>query len=193
MPCKFLLHFSCKEIETQEGQAHYMSLCKAQFSSVLSYVRLFATPWTAAFQASLSITSSQSLLKLMSIVSVMPSNHLNLCRPLLLLPSIFPSIRVFFNESFRHIRWPKHWSFSFSISPPNEYSILIFFRIDWFVQSWEGPDHPTWSSAHAPCSIHQLAGLCLSHSIYHTYRHLLSGLLAILVLSTCCLLDVLWW
>ena len=131
--------------------------------------------------------------QLMSIVSVMPSNHLNHCRPLLLPPSIFPSIRVFFNESVRHIRWPKHWSFSFSISPPNEYSILIFFRIDWFVQSWEDPDHPTWSSAHAPCSIHQLAGLCLSHSIYHTYRHLLSGLLAILVLSTCCLLDVLWW
>ena len=103
------------------------------FSSVqsLSRVRLFATPWTAAHQASLSITNSQSLLKLMSIESVMPSNHLILCRPLHLLPSIFPSIRVFSNESAIRIRWPKYWSFSFSISPSNEYSVLISFRIDW--------------------------------------------------------------
>ena len=93
----------------------------------------FATPWTAARQASLYITNSWSLLKLMSIESVMPSNHLILCRPLLLLPSIFPSIRVFSNESALHIRWPKYWSFSFSISPSNEYSGLIYFRIDWFV------------------------------------------------------------
>jgi len=91
----------------------------------------FATPWTAAHQASLSIPNSRSLLKLMSIKSVMPSNHLILCRPLLLLPSIFPSIRVFSNESVLHIRWPKHWSFSFSISSSNEYSGLISFRIDW--------------------------------------------------------------
>ena len=89
-----------------------------------------ATPWTAAFQASLSITSSQTLLKLMSIESVMPSNHLILCRPLLLPPSIVPSIRVFSNESV-HIRWPKYWSFSFSISPSNEYSGLISFRMNW--------------------------------------------------------------
>ena len=104
------------------------------FSSVqlLSSVRLFATPWTAACQASLSITSSQSLLKLMSIESVMPSNHLILCHPLLLPPSIFPSIRVFSNESVLRIRWPKHWSFSFNISPSNEYSGLISFRMDWF-------------------------------------------------------------
>ena len=97
-----------------------------QFSSVqsLSCVQLFATPWTAADQASLSITSSQSLLKFMSNESVMPSNHLILCCPLLLLPSIFPSIRVF-------IRWPKYWSFSFSISPSNKYSGLISFRMDW--------------------------------------------------------------
>ena len=88
-------------------------------------------PWTAAHQASLSITSSRSLLKLMSIESVMPSNHLILCHPLPLLPSIFPSIRVFSNESVVHIRWPKYWSFSFSISPSNEYSGLISFRIDW--------------------------------------------------------------
>ena len=105
----------------------------SQFSSVqlLSHVRLFATPWTAARQASLSITNSQSLLKLMSIESVMPSNHLILCHPLLLLPSIFPSIRVFSNESAFRIRWPKYWSFSFNISPSNEYSGLISFRMDW--------------------------------------------------------------
>ena len=104
-----------------------------QFSSVqsLSCVQLFATPWTAAHQASLFITNSWSLLKLMSIKLVMPSNHLILCRPLLLLPSIFPSIRVFSSETVLHIRRPKYWSFSFSISPSNEYSGLIFFRIDW--------------------------------------------------------------
>ena len=91
----------------------------------LSRVRLFVTPWTAARQASLSIANSRSLLKLMSIKSVMPSNHLILCCPLLLLPSIFPSFRVFSNESVLHIRWPKYWSFSFSISPSSEYSGLI--------------------------------------------------------------------
>ena len=90
-----------------------------------------ATPWTAACQASLSITNSQSLLKLMSIELAMPPNHLILCHPLLLLPSICPSIRVFSNESVLHIRWPKYWSFSFSIRPSNEYSGLIFFRMDW--------------------------------------------------------------
>ena len=89
------------------------------------------TPWTAACQASLSITDSWSLLKLVSIKSVMPSNHLIFCHPLLLLPSIFPSIRVFSKESLLHIRWPKYCSFSFSISPSNEYSGLISFRIDW--------------------------------------------------------------
>ena len=102
------------------------------FSQSLSRVRLFATPWTTALQASLSITNSQSLLKLMSIGPVMPSNHLILCCPLLLPPSIFPSIRVFSNESVLPIRWPKYWSFSFSISPFNEYSGLISFRINWF-------------------------------------------------------------
>ena len=97
----------------------------------LSRVQLFATPWTAACQVSLSITNSQSLLKLMFIESVMPSKHLILCCPLFLLPSIFPSIRVFSNESVLCIRWPKHWRFSFSISPSNEHSELISFRIDW--------------------------------------------------------------
>ena len=102
------------------------------FNSVqsLSHVRLFATPWTEVCQASLSITNTQSLLKLMSIVPVMQSNYLILCRPLLL-PSIFPSIRIFSNESVLRIRWPKYWSFSFNISPSNEYSGLIYFRMDW--------------------------------------------------------------
>ena len=106
-----------------------------QISSVqsLSCVQLFVTPWTATHWASLSITSSWSLLKLISIKSVMPSNHFILCRPLLFLPSIFSSIRVFSNESvLQHIRWPKYWSFNYSISPSNEYSGLIYFRIDWF-------------------------------------------------------------
>ena len=104
------------------------------FSSVqmLSSVQLFATPWTAAHQASLSITNTQRLCKLMSIESVMPFNHLILYCPLLLLPLIFPSIRVVSNKSVLHNRWPKYWSFSFSNSPSNEYSELISFRIDWF-------------------------------------------------------------
>ena len=97
----------------------------------LNHVRLFAIPWTAACQASLSITNSRSLLKLMSIESVMLSNHPILCYPLLLLPSIFPRIRVFSNESALRIRWPKYWSFSFSISPSNEHPGLISFRMDW--------------------------------------------------------------
>ena len=98
---------------------------------LLSYVPLFATPWTTAQQASLSVTVFQSLLKLIYIEVMMPSNHLILCHPLLLLPSIFPSIRLFSNDLTLHIRWPKYWSFSFSISPSNEYSGLISFRIDW--------------------------------------------------------------
>ena len=104
-----------------------------QFSLVqsLSRVRLFATPWIIACQASLSITNSWNLLKFMSIESVMPSNHLILCHPLLLLPLIFPSIRVFSNESVLWIRWPKFWSFSFSISPSNEHPGLTSFRMDW--------------------------------------------------------------
>ena len=104
-----------------------------QFSSVqsLSHIWLFVTPWTAAHQASLSSTISRSLLKLMSIKSVMPSSHLILCRPFLLLPSIFPSIRVFSNESVLPIRWLKYWSFSFSISPSKKYSGMTSFRIDW--------------------------------------------------------------
>ena len=102
-----------------------------QFSSVTQSCSTLCDPWTAACQASLSITNSQRLLKLISIQLVMASNYLILCRPLLLLPSIFPSIRVFSNESVLHFRWLKYWSFSFSISPSNEYSGLISFRIDW--------------------------------------------------------------
>ena len=102
-----------------------------QFSSVHSHKRLFVTPWTAACQDSMSITTSQSWLKLMSIELLMPSNHLILCRLLLLLPSAFPSIRVFSNDSVLGIRWPKYWSFSFSISPSNEYSGLISFTMEW--------------------------------------------------------------
>ena len=105
-------------------------LCLVQFKS-LSRVRLFATPGAAARKAFLFITNSQSSLKLTSIESVMPSNHLILCHPLLLLPSTFPSIRVFSNDSALCIRWPKYWSFSFSISPSNEYSELISFKMDW--------------------------------------------------------------
>ena len=105
----------------------------SQFSSVqlLSHIRLFATPWTAARQVSLSVTNPQSLPKLMSIESVMASNHLILCHPLLLLPSICPRIRVFSNESVLCIRWPKYWHFSFNISPSNEHSGLISFRMNW--------------------------------------------------------------
>ena len=106
--------------------------CVLSSFQLLSRVQLIVKPWTAARQASLSVTNSQSLLKLLSIKSVMPSNHLILCCPLLFLPSIFPSIRIFSNESVLPIRCPKYWSFSFSISPSNEYSGLISFRIDWF-------------------------------------------------------------
>ena len=118
----YLLPHICQNGCHQERRKHIQ---------LLSHVRLFATPWTAARQASLSITNSQNLLKLMSIKSLMPSNHLILCHPLLLPSSIFPSIRVFSNESVFQIRWPKYWSFSFSISPSNEYSGLISFRMDW--------------------------------------------------------------
>ena len=114
-------------------QDSYVSaLIPEQLYLEFSHVRLFVAPWTAARQASLTFAISQSLLKLMSIESVIPSNCLVLCRPLLLLPSIFPSIRVFYNESVLRIRWPKYWSFSFSISPSSEYSGLISFRMDWF-------------------------------------------------------------
>ena len=124
------LQYSC--LENPYGQRSLVGYSPVQFSSVqsLSHVQLFATPWTAEHQASLSITNTWSLPKLVSIKSVMPSSHLILCHPLLLLPSIFPSIRVFSNESVLCIRWPKYWSFSFSISPFYEFSGLISFRTD---------------------------------------------------------------
>ena len=112
-------------------KVNFNDITSNQSVQLFSCVRLFATPWTAACQASLSITNSQSLLKLMSIESVIPSIHIILCCPLLLLPSIFPSIRVFSSESVPCIKWPKYWSFSFSVSPSNEYSGLISFRMDW--------------------------------------------------------------
>ena len=126
----------------------------------LSCVGLFVIPWTTAYQAFLSITNSQSLTKLMSIESVIPSSHLILCLPLLFLPSIFPSIRVFSNESVLHSRWPKYWSFSFSISSSNEYSGLISFKIHWFdllsvqetLKNWKhqffGTQPSLWSNSH---------------------------------------------
>ena len=119
--------------ETVKISENEFSFFKGKVSSVqsLSHVWLFVISWSAARQASLSFTNSWSLLKLMSIESVMPSNHLILCHPLLLQPSIFPSIRVFSNESALCIRWPEYWSFSFNISPSNEYSGLISFRMDW--------------------------------------------------------------
>ena len=121
--------------QTADGHIRYWKVkpVVTQFSSVysLSHVRLFATPWITAHQASLSITKSRSLLKLMSIESVMPSSHLIICHPLLLLPPILPSIRVFSSESTLHMRWPKYWSFSFSVSPSNEHPGQISLRMGW--------------------------------------------------------------
>ena len=130
-----LLHEGTFQVIKDKESLPFTVLTESRHSVVvfqsLSRVRLFATPWTAAHQASLSFTVSQSLLKLLSSESVMPSNHLILCRPLLLPPSVFPSIRIFSNELVFHITWPKYWSFSFSISPCNGYSGLISFRVDW--------------------------------------------------------------
>ena len=126
-PSSFLFPVLLQHIEKDSKDSASNSV------QLLSHVRLFTTPWTAAHQASLSITNSQSLLKLICIESVMSSNQLILCHPLLLLSSIFPSIRVFFKESVLYIRWPKYWNFSFSISHSKEYSGLISFSIDWFV------------------------------------------------------------
>ena len=125
------IRFDICILQNDHYEASYHPSPSVSSIQSLSPALLFATPWTSACQASLSITNSQSLLKLMSSVLVMPSNHLILCHPLLLLPSIFPSMRVFSNESVLCIRWPKFWSFIVSISPFNEYSELISFRMEW--------------------------------------------------------------
>ena len=144
------------------------------FNSVqsLSRVRLFAAPWTVTQQASLAVTNSWSLLQLMSSASVRPSNHLILCCPFLLLPSIFPIIQVFSSESVLHIRWPKYWSFSFSISPSNEYSGLISFRIDWFDLAVQG----TQESSPTPqfkIIISSVLSFLYSHIIKSYYSNLI--------------------
>ena len=141
------------------------------FSSVqsCSHVQLFATPWIAAHQASMSITNSWSLLKLMLIKSVMTSNHPILCQSLLLQPSIFPSIRVFSNESVLCIRWPKYWSFKLSISPSNEYSGLISFRIDWLdILAVQGTLRSLLQHHSSKASIPQCSAFFMSNSDIHT-------------------------
>ena len=136
---------------------------------LLSCIQLFSTPWTTVCQASLSFTIFQSLLKLMSVESRMPSNHLILCHSLLLLPSIFPSIRVFSNESALCIRWSKYWSFSFSINPSNEYSGLISFRIDLFdLLSFQGTLKSLLQHHSSKASILLCSPSLCSHSHIHT-------------------------
>ena len=127
-----MAHLAEPRANSAAQHSHEQTALRVSSPQLFSRVRLSATPWTAARQASLSITNLQGLLKLMSIESVMPSNHLILCHPLLLLTSIFLSIRVFSDESVLRIRWPKYWSFSFNISPSNEHLGLTSFKIDWF-------------------------------------------------------------
>ena len=153
----------------------YMVVYVSQPVQSLSRVRLFATPWIAACQASLSITNSWGLLKLTSIESVIPSNHLILCHPLFLLPSILPSLRVFSNESVLHIRWPNYCSFSFSISPSNEHSGLISFRIDWLdLLAVQGTLNSLLQHHHSKASILQSSPFFivqLSHPYMTTGNH----------------------
>ena len=142
-------------------------MCIFIFFQLLSCIWLFVTPWTVAHQDSLSITNSRNLHKLMSIESVMPSNHLILCHPLLLLPSIFPSNKVFSNESVLCIRWPKDWSFSFSISPSNKYSGLISFRIDWlYLLSVQGTHNNLLQHHSIKASIHWLSAFLIVQLSY---------------------------
>ena len=163
---------SQKLLSKNEQNRVTLLLSTLWFSSVqaLSCVRLFANPWTAAGQAFLSITNSRSSLKLMSIVSVMPSSHPILCRPLLLLPSIFPSIRVFANDSALHLRWPKYWSVSFSISPSNEYSGLISFRMDWLdLLAVQGTRKSLLQHYSSKASILQHSAFCIVRLSHHTW------------------------
>ena len=159
-------------IKHKENHHSYLFfLTTAVVVQSLSHVWLFATPWTAGHQASLSVVTSQSLLKLMLTESVMPSNHLILCHPLLLPPSVFPSTRRISNESALHIRWPKYWSFSFSISPSNEYLRLISFRIDWFdLLAAQGTlksllHHRSWKASILWCSAFFMVQLSHSYVI----------------------------
>ena len=155
---------------------HHHLIFRSLFGSVqsLSHVRLFATPWNAACQASLSIANSRNLLKLMSIELVMPSNHLILCRPHFLLPLIFPSIRVISNESALRIRWPKYWSFSFNISPSNEYSGLISFRMDWLdLLVIQGTLKSLFQHHNSKASIFQHSALFIIKSNSHIHTWLL--------------------
>ena len=147
-----------------------------------SHVRLFAPPWTAARQASLSITNSRSLLRLMSIESVMPSNRLILCRPLLLPPSIFPTIRVFSSESVPHIRWPKYWSFSFSISPSNEHPGLVCFKMDWLdLLAVQGTLKNILQHHSSKASIHQHSAFFL---VQLSHPHMTTGITIALTRQT---------
>ena len=158
------------EIKEKQGLVNWILVLKNQINfslsvQLLSRVRLFATPWITAHQASLSITNSWSSLRLMSIASVMPSSHLILCRPVLLLPPIPPSIRVFSNESTLRMRWPRYWSFSFSISPSSEHPGLVSFRMDWLDRdSQESSPTPQFKSINSSV-------LCLLHSPTLTSIH----------------------
>ena len=163
--------FKCSFRSSLNLQYRYV-LGLEQFSSVqsLSRVRLFVTRWTAAHQASLSIINSQSWLKLMSIESVMPSNHLILCHHLRFLPSIFPSIRIFSTESVLHIRWPKYWSSSFNISPSNEYSGMISFRMDWLdLLAVQGTLKSLFQHHSSKASVLQCSALFIVQLSHHTW------------------------
>ena len=163
--------FKCSFRSSLNLQYRYV-LGLEQFSSVqsLSRVWLFVTRWTAAHQASLSIINSQSWLKLMSIESVMPSNHLILCHHLRFLPSIFPSIRIFSTESVLHIRWPKYWSSSFNISPSNEYSGMISFRMDWLdLLAVQGTLKSLFQHHSSKASVLQCSALFIVQLSHHTW------------------------
>ena len=158
--------------KSERGKISYISTCmwNGAVVQLLSRVQVFVTWWTAARQASLSLTLSRSWLKLTSIESVMPSNHLSLCRPLLLPPSISPSIRVFSNESVLHIRWPKCWSFSFSISPSSEYSGLISFRMDWLdLLAVQGTLKSLFQHHSSKASILQRSAFCIVQLSHDTW------------------------
>ena len=175
--------------EPHEKDFIFISIFQFVVVQVLSCVWFFVTPWTAAHQASLSFTIFWSLPKFMSIESVLPSNHLILCHPLLLLPSVFLSIRVFSNESSLHIRWPKYWSFSFSINPSNEYSGLIFFRIDRFdLLAVQGTLKSLLQYHNSKASILQ----CSFFTVQVPHSYLITGKTIVLVYRKTCLMRNLY-